>query len=260
MDKHKIARQFARAASTYDAAATVQRQVVDELLRLTQPLLLPNKALTIVDLGCGTGVLARLLVQQLPKARIIGIDLAAAMLREADSASDNIAWCNADIECLPLADNSIDLVFSSSSVQWVDLSLALPEIRRVLKANGIAALASFVEGTLASWHQLWGDLPAHQFISADAWQQQLADSGLHTIDTQQQQFSQQFASLSDATRALRQVGASGAANQSDVSLAMRSRYKYVQRQLRQNPQPIVHDYIALFSLLRKPALALAEIA
>ena len=76
-----VCRSFERAASTYDAAAVLQREVCDRMFeRLDYIKLNPQH---IIDLGCGTGYATAKLLARYAGAQVIGIDISPAMLRRA---------------------------------------------------------------------------------------------------------------------------------------------------------------------------------
>ena len=72
----------------------------------------------------------------------VGLDIAEGMLRHARAASAAPHWVCADAEQLPLAADSVDLVFSSLALQWCETpGQALREIARVLKPVGRLAVS-----------------------------------------------------------------------------------------------------------------------
>ena len=157
IDKSQVARQFSRAASRYQKVADVQNKMADRLLELIP--LQARSAQNIIDLGCGTGYLTGMLVENYCDTNVSGLDIAEGMLAAADDhfrmsslsldAKPNLL-CG-DMESLPLASNSFDLVISNAALQWTDLGKSLAEISRVLVPDGVAVLSTFVEGTLAEW-------------------------------------------------------------------------------------------------------------
>jgi len=72
----------------------------------------------ILEVGCGTGFLARLLAQAFPDAQVIGLDTDGALLEVADQLAASQALMNqltfsqGDTLHLPFADNSFNLVTS----------------------------------------------------------------------------------------------------------------------------------------------------
>lgn len=78
---------------------------------------------TVVDAGCGTGRLTALLLQRLPRGRVVAVDRSAAMLHVARGALDPLApgrvgYLQADLADLPLG-GGVDAVFSTATFHWV---------------------------------------------------------------------------------------------------------------------------------------------
>lgn len=141
-DKQRIAAAFSQAAPRYQKLAVAQQHIGQQLLdRLDLVQLQPD---WILDLGAGPGTFSRALSRQYRKAQILSLDLAQAMVREGLRQKrwrDRQHFVCADAEALPLATESVDLVFSSFSLQWCDLSVALAEVWRVLRPGGLLVMS-----------------------------------------------------------------------------------------------------------------------
>jgi trans-aconitate 2-methyltransferase len=77
----------------------------------------------VLDAGCGTGKLTRLLLQNLPRGRVVGLDVSRNMVRHArqNLASDfggRVRFVAADLVALPFR-NGFDGIFSTASFHWV---------------------------------------------------------------------------------------------------------------------------------------------
>src|SRR5450759_5106317 len=143
IDKQQVRRAFNRASAGYDAAAVLQREVCARMLeRLEYIKLQPER---ILDAGSGTGWGTRRLTQRYPAAQMIALDIASGMLQTARGRSGwwqklfggtkQILVCG-DIETLPLATNSVEMVWSNLAVQWCnDLPATFVELHRVLKSG-----------------------------------------------------------------------------------------------------------------------------
>lgn len=99
----------------------------------------------VLDVACGTGVVARLAASQVgPTGSVTGLDVNSGMLAAARAAAPSdlsIEWHEASAEDMPLPDRGFDAVLCQMGLQFIpDKSAALSEMRRVLVENGRAAL------------------------------------------------------------------------------------------------------------------------
>jgi malonyl-CoA O-methyltransferase len=160
LDKARVRASFDRAAKSYDAAAVLQKLVREEMLsRLDLVSLKPE---SILDAGCGTGHASKALMQKYPKAQVVSLDLAMGMLHKTQLINTSFTQrikqgfglnkqhllC-ADIEQLPLADASLDMVWSNLAIQWCnDLDAAFTDIHRVLRTDGLLIFSTLGPDTL----------------------------------------------------------------------------------------------------------------
>lgn len=93
---------------------------------------------TILDLGCGTGSVLSLLLEQKPGICAYGLDLSNEMLAIArQKLEEKAELIQGDAEKLPYKDNSFDVVMCTESFHhYPNPSKALDEIYRVLKSQG----------------------------------------------------------------------------------------------------------------------------
>lgn len=81
LERSGVRAAFDRAGATYDAAAVLQAKVGEELLERLAPFAL--RPAVILDAGAGTGRLTARLKSRNRRSRVIALDLAAGMLRQA---------------------------------------------------------------------------------------------------------------------------------------------------------------------------------
>ncbi len=166
--KTQIRQSFDKAASRYDEVAILQREVASRLLeRLDLIKLTPQR---ILDLGCGTGLNSQALDKRYKKAQVISLDLAEGMLNKARTHK---SWLNrqrficGDAEALPLADNSVELIFSSLTLQWChDLDRVFKECFRVLKPGGLLMFSTLGPDTLHELRDSWKHVDDSNHVNA----------------------------------------------------------------------------------------------
>ncbi len=168
-DKHQVRISFDRAARSYDEFAALQYEVADRLLERLDVINIKIK--TVLDVGCGTGYCTRVLGAVYKRAKIIGLDLAPNMVRHAREQHGRWRkgrYIAGDAECLPIASNSIDLVFSNLALQWCDPDAVFGEFARILRPGGTVFFSTFGPDTLNELRQAWADVNesphVHDFI------------------------------------------------------------------------------------------------
>jgi ubiquinone/menaquinone biosynthesis C-methylase UbiE len=94
----------------------------------------PRRAL---DLGTGTGAVARLVADRYPEAEVVGADISAQMIEEARRLTDSsrVTYQVADAQKLPFADGSFDLITLGNMIPFFD------ELARVIAPGGQVLVA-----------------------------------------------------------------------------------------------------------------------
>ncbi|MDG4862420.1 class I SAM-dependent methyltransferase [Streptomyces sp. T-3] len=97
---------------------------------------------TVLDIGCGTGVLLAAAGARWPAAALHGIDPADAMVTLAQQRLPGAQLGVGRAERLELPDGSVDLVLSTTSFgHWTDAEAGLREVHRVLRPGGSVLIA-----------------------------------------------------------------------------------------------------------------------
>jgi trans-aconitate 2-methyltransferase len=118
----------------YERFRSERQQPFDDLMMLCHPV--PGGR--VVDLGCGTGDLTKILHQEMEAKETIGVDSSPAMLARAQAAHGDVpglSFAPGDISTW--LDEGVDLVFANASLHWIDDHLnLLARMRTALAANG----------------------------------------------------------------------------------------------------------------------------
>ena len=142
----------------FDADILEKRPIVGGLLEKAFDTMFPEKADSVLDLGCGTGFYFPLLAKH--THRLVGVDVCEPMLEQAQSTIDacGLPHCRVlkSSACnIPVEDHSIDVVHSWDFLHHVsDLSQVFAEIKRVLKPGGryVAVEPNLLNPSIAWYH------------------------------------------------------------------------------------------------------------
>lgn len=95
----------------------------------------------VLDVGCGTGVLAHRLAREFADVRVTGCDLSRQMLRRARTRDRTPSWIQGDALHLPFRDGCFDAAVCTAAFHWFpDQRKALRELRRVLRPGPASRL------------------------------------------------------------------------------------------------------------------------
>ncbi|ADU75246.1 malonyl-CoA O-methyltransferase [Acetivibrio thermocellus AD2] len=152
IDKKILQMHFSRNAKNYDAYAKVQKKMANTLLDMLD--LDSKNRLDILDVGCGTGYLTKLLLDRWPDARITAIDIAPGMI---EYARDRFNESNVEFACLDIEEAELnqkyDLVISNATFQWFnDLGGTVNKLVQSLKSDGVLAFSTFGHMTFSELH------------------------------------------------------------------------------------------------------------
>jgi ubiquinone/menaquinone biosynthesis C-methylase UbiE len=107
----------------------------------------PRAGEAVIDVACGTGVVARLAAKRIASGRVTGLDLNSAMLavaRTMPSEGASIHWVEGSALDLPFPPGGFDVAFCQLGLQFFpDRARSLREMRRVVADTGRIALSVY---------------------------------------------------------------------------------------------------------------------
>ncbi|MCV6590197.1 MAG: malonyl-ACP O-methyltransferase BioC [Marinobacterium sp.] len=261
IDKARVADSFSRCAASYDSVAQLQRDIGHQLMVMMPADRAQSR---LLDLGSGTGYFAGQLRKIYPQTRLHCLDLAQGMLAYARETRpvDNAHWLCGDAEHLPLASNSMDLLFSSLVIQWCEQPNQLfSEIARTLKPGGEAFIATLGPQTLHELRTAWAAVDnythVNHFLPLPSLQQAVADAGLVevTVNTDYQLLC--YPQLRELTHELKHLGAHNMNRGQPAGLTGRARIKALKaayEQFRDQEGLLPATYQVYYLCLKKPDL------
>lgn len=140
-----------RGQVVLEAAEVYERFFVPALFAQWAPTVLASAAVApgdrVLDIGCGTGVLARAAAEQVgPSGEVVGLDRNDGMLQVARRSPAAVDWRAGRAESLPFPDGTFDRVVSQFALMFFDdREAAVREMARVVRPGGTVTVATWVE-------------------------------------------------------------------------------------------------------------------
>jgi len=187
----------------------------------------------VLDVGSGPAHAAATMKKRWPRAQVIALDQALPMLQQAKRQA---GWWKpfgrvcADARALPLAEHSVDVIFSNLCLQWVeDLPAVFAGFRRVLKPGGLLLCSSFGPETLVELRDAFAQADREaphvsRFAPIAQFGDALMLSGFRDPVLDRDLFTLTYPDLAALMRELRAIGATNALHARRHTLTGRGRF------------------------------------
>lgn len=144
LDKDLIASRFRKAIKSYDENAVVQREMADGLICSIKKYCGINFE-TILEIGCGTGILTKKIIKNFNFYTLYANDLVGEFENHLiENISKNIIFIPGDAEIMDCFPQNCDIIVSNSTFQWLGgIESFFARIERFLKTGGILAFTTF---------------------------------------------------------------------------------------------------------------------
>ena len=209
IDKKLIAKRFSDNVEFYESHASIQKAIavrLNELWNAIQDI----SGKKVLELGTGTGFLTRGYIPYGISSQSVAVDLIETGTL-ADIHDKNGFKFPGKLVCgdgeqyiETLDDNSFDAIVSASTIQWFnDLPRFFKNVKRVLKSGGVAAIATFAEGTYAELKAASDrslTYPTSEYLKS------ILPDGLTIIDLITDEFKMEFANSRQLLSHIKETG------------------------------------------------------
>ena len=209
IDRRAARRNFERAARSYAGASRLEAEVGARMLeRLDYVKIAPRRIL-----DAGSGPPQRLFGKRYPKAEVVALDYSLGMLRARrdwfELFRKRLSICG-ELERLPLAPETVDLVWSNMALHWVAEPLAaIREFERVLAPEGLLMFSTLGPDTLKELRAAAGAARVHAFLDMHDLGDMLVAAGFSAPVMDMEVLTLKYA---NAAQLLQDLRASGQAN------------------------------------------------
>ncbi len=125
---------------------------------------------TVLDAGCGSGRVTRLICERLPEGRVIGVDGSRSMIEHAGENlaefDDRVELIVSDLLALEL-DEPVDAIFSNATFHWIlDHELLFRRLFEVLRPGGVIEAQCGGKDNIAEWQRALESLQGDERFAA----------------------------------------------------------------------------------------------
>ncbi|GED56812.1 malonyl-ACP O-methyltransferase BioC [Brevibacillus formosus] len=264
MQKRAISSRFSEKAGSYEKYALVQKKMADHLSQMVTEIMNENEVRSIVEIGCGTGRLTRVIRSHFSAAHYEAIEIASGMLEQAKNNLEQhgliCSFSQADAEewVWEQQAKSKDLIVSGACFQWfAKPAHTLKGLGRILKSGAPLVFSTFgpdtfweLHDSFAHAHVILGEKGVRhglEFLSARDWRELLEQAGFTDIEIIRKYERLTYPGVRDFLHAVKAVGASASMEQgSGIGrrrlLAEMIRY-YEQTYKRETGIPVTYEVI-----------------
>jgi trans-aconitate 2-methyltransferase len=244
-------------ATTYDRVADPQEEWGREVLARLE--LRGDER--VLDAGCGSGRVTRLLAERVPRGHVIGVDASASMIERAREAlAPDVELIVSDLLDLEL-DEPVDAIFSNATFHWIlDHQRLFTRLHAALCPGGVVEAQCGGEGNVAEWLReidaAAGDQrfapylrampPATNFASVADTESRLRRAGFESIRVW---LESKVAQPREPREFVRSVGLAKQLDRLPADL----HDPYIDAVLGSMPRPLVLHYVRLNISVRRPA-------
>ncbi len=237
-----IKNAFNKAAQHYDTSCQLQLKTGEVLIDLLKNHCINSH--TILDAGCGTGIVTQKLASAFHYNTFYAIDLADQLLAKA---KEKLNGLNIHVE--PIDYNHVDripilfdMIYANLSFHWSsDFDKTLSSMRDKLKENGVLAFSVPLDGT---FQEIKDYFSINKFHGLPFIEKQLANAEFAIIHAESQTITFEFDHVLQAIKSIKSVGAHYVANRNKFCFTKLRKYL-------QNTEPFKLSYHIGYFIIKK---------
>ena len=141
MNKELIKKRFGRKLKEYNENARIQKRMAEKLIKMLSS---NYECSEVLEIGCGTGLLTELAVNNISFQKYTAIDIVPECEEYIKSVNADIEFISGDIEAYIVSEKKYDLIISNASLQWINnLPDFINRLTEKLNDGGILLFSSF---------------------------------------------------------------------------------------------------------------------
>ena len=154
MNKELIHQRFAKNLKSYDENARIQKRMAERLMDFAKKKEYDN----ILEIGCGTGFLTRLINENLTFKTYTAVDIVENCESFIKNINPNIQFFGEDIEVfLDKNIQNYDLIVSNATLQWIEnFEPLVKKLETLLNPNGELIFSTFGKENFREIYHLLG--------------------------------------------------------------------------------------------------------
>ncbi|MDE5969813.1 MAG: DUF452 family protein, partial [Muribaculaceae bacterium] len=209
IDKQLVAKRFSENVEYYESHASIQRAIAVRLNELWSSIQ-DISGKKVLELGIGTGFLTRGYITHNISNQSVAVDLIDTTTladihdKKGFKYLGKLVCDDAERYLESLEDNSFDAIVSASTIQWFnDLHRFFKNVERILKPGGVAAIATFAEGTFAELKDASDrslTYPTSEYLKS------IVPAGLTIVDLITDEFKIEFANSRQLLSHIKETG------------------------------------------------------
>lgn len=199
-----IKKSFNKAAASYDDACELQLQTGRHLIHLLKSLN-PHSE-TMLDAGCGTGIITKKLATEFDFKKLYAIDIADTLigLAKEKMSEKNIVIEHADFNQLSHIDVLFDIIYANLALHWsFDIAKTLHYLKTKLSDRGLLCFTIPLSGT---FFEIEDYCSIKTFFEKDTINKLLESLGFNVLVHEHQHFTFHFKSFIEALKSIKIVG------------------------------------------------------